>query len=320
MMKRLILAGAACLTLSAPLAAAEDFPRAALHMVVPFSAGGTTDVAARVIAKGLSEEIGQAVVVENRPGAGTKIGSNYVAQSRPDGYTLLLHTIALAVSPFLNNEPDYDYRKEFDPVARVYVSPVFLTLSPTVPASNIKEFVDYLKENEQTPYGTAGIGSAMHIAVELLRERTGTDLLHVPYKGESEVLTNLVSGEVKFAFTGASASLGFIESGKLKSLGYAGEQRSPLAPELPTISEAGLDGFVAQTWGVVLAPVGTPQPVVEKINQALNKALSRPDLREKLIQLGYESIVDSTPAGTDEYIIEETKKYSGVMKNSMPKN
>lgn len=316
MLKKFLTKSLALLAFGAPIAMAADFPNAPIHMVIPFAAGGNTDIAGRLISKALSEELGQPVVIENKAGAGTRVATAYMTKAKPDGYTLMMTTIAIAVNPHLDKNPKYNYRNDFEPVASVFLNPLILTANPSVSASTLPAFVDWLKANKQTPYGSAGNGSAMHLAGEAFRQYTNTDVMHVPYGGESKVLVDLMGGQVLFAFTGVASSAEYIKSGKLKGIAYAGPNRSPLMPDLPTAKEQGLTDFTAYTWGVVLAPKGTPSDVVNKLNAALNIALKKPEVQQRLIELGFEPIADSTPQSTDKFIVEETQKWGKVVGNS----
>ncbi|MDB5743044.1 MAG: tripartite tricarboxylate transporter substrate binding protein [Polaromonas sp.] len=309
----LIAGFAASLCLPA-LAQTDGFPNRPIRLVVPFAAGGNTDVGARLLAQGLALEFNQSVVVDNKVGAGTIVGTEDVARAKPDGYTLLLTTIAYAVNPSLYKNLRYDSKKDLVPVAHVSSSAPLLLLHPSVPASNIPQLVDYLKKNPGTSYGSAGNGSAMHLHGELFRMQTSAPITHIPYKSESPALVDLIAGRTMFHFGGISSSAQYVKSGALKAIAIPSQKRTPLLPDVPTAEEAGLPGFLAYTWSVVLAPAGTPPAIIDRLNAAMNKVSSSPEVNAKLVALGYEPITDSTPASTGRHIASETVKWGEVVK------
>jgi len=297
-------------------ALAATFPQSPVHLVVPYSAGGNTDIGARLVAQGMSEQLDQPVVVENRPGANTAVGSAMVAKSRPDGYTLLFTTISLAVNPHLYPDLSYDTKRDFTPVAWATISPLLLVTNPALPADTLAEFIDYLKTHPGTPYGSSGSGGSMHLATELFRYQTKTDALHVPYKGEGPVLVDLIGGRVKFAFASPSSATEHVKSGAIKALAIGGPERYTLLPDVPTAAEAGLPGFSGYTWCVVMAPAGTPADVVNRLNAAVNHALHDPKINDRLLQLGFNPVMDSTPATTARHIEDETAKWGALIRKT----
>jgi tripartite-type tricarboxylate transporter receptor subunit TctC len=293
---------------------ADGYPSRSIRLVVPFAAGGNTDLGARLLAQGLSPELRQSVMVDNRLGAGTIVGTEEVARAKPDGYTLLLTTIAYAVNPSLNKNLPYDSQKDLVPIAYVVSSPALLLVHPSVPAQNIPQLVDYLKKNPGTPYGSAGNGSAMHLHGEFFRMLTSTAVTHIPYKGESPALNDLLAGRTKFHFGGIASSAQYVKSGALRALAIGSRQRSPLLPDVPTAKEAGLPDLQVYTWSVVFAPAGTPPAIVNRLNAAINKVAANPETAAKLIALGFEPIANSTPESAARFVADETAKWGEVVK------
>ncbi len=298
---------------AASSARADDYPSRPINLICPYAAGGATDLTVRVLAQALSKEIGQSVIVENRVGANTVIGTQAVAAARPDGYTLLMQTISFAVNASLVKKLPYDTNTAFKPVALVAINPLVLVVNPKVPAKTLPEFIQYLKDNPNTPYSSSGTGGAMHLAAELFEIDSGTKALHVPYRGESPAVNDLLAGTVSFTF-GSFAVMGEnFKAGTLRPIAVLGPKRSPLAPDLPTAIEAGLPDYTAYTWNAVLAPAGVPDAVVAKLNAAINRAMSDPAVIRKLSDMGFGPVSDSTPASTAAYIKDEIAKWKAVV-------
>ena len=282
--------------LASPLAWAQPYPNKPIRMVAPSTPGDAPDVIARLVADKLSTALGQQVVVENRPGAGGVVGSDYVAKAAPDGYTLIMgnagsHGINAAVYSKL----PYDIQKDFAPVSQVAVAPNVMVINPSVPANTVAEFVAYAKANPgKLSYASGGNGSSAHMSMELFKSMSGIDIQHVPYKGSSPALTDVVSGQVVAFIGNMPPTVPLIKAGKLKALAVTTRSRSALMPELPTISEAGLPGYETVAWFGVLAPAGTPPEVVNKLSAEIGKIAKSPEIREKLVAMGAEP-VGSTP-------------------------
>jgi tripartite-type tricarboxylate transporter receptor subunit TctC len=281
----------------AGVALAQPYPAKPIKLVAPSTPGDAPDVIARLVADKLSSALGQQVVVENRPGAGGVVGSDYVAKSAPDGYTLIMgnagsHGINAAVYSKL----PYDIQHDFAPVSQVAVAPNVMVINPSVPASSVAEFIAYAKANPgKFSYASGGNGSSAHMSMELFKSMSGIDLQHVPYKGSSPALTDVVSGQV-IAFIGnMPPTVPLIKAGKLRALAVTTKTRSALMPELPTIMEAGLPGFETVAWFGVLAPAGTPPEVVNRLSAEIAKIAKSPEMRERLVAMGAEP-VGSTPA------------------------
>jgi len=257
---------------------------------VPFPAGGITDIIARIVAEGMRQHLGQAVIVENVPGAGGTIGTTKLARATPDGYTLLVVSIAHAVDPWLYKEP-FDPVKDFAPVSIIATGTNVLTVNPTVPVHSVKELLALAKEKPGVlNYASAGIGSFQHLSGELFKLTADVDIQHVPYKGGGPAMLAVIAGEAQVMFSSIVQTVPNIQGGQLRALATGGAQRSPILPDLPTIAEAGVPGYVATNWWGVVAPSGTPQPIVDKLHDATEKALAVPALRERLAKLGVDPV------------------------------
>ena len=280
----------------ASLTSAQPYPTKPIKLVAPSTPGDAPDVIARLVADKLSTALGQQVVVENRPGAGGVVGSDYVAKAAPDGYTLIMgnagsHGINAAVYSKL----PYDIQRDFAPVSQVAVAPNVMVINPSVPASTVAEFIAYAKANPgKLSYASGGNGSSAHMSMELFKSMSGIDIQHVPYKGSSPALTDVVSGQVVAFIGNMPPTVPLIKAGKLRAIAVTTKSRSALMPELPTITEAGLPGFETVAWFGVLAPAGTPPEVVNRLSAEIAKIAKSPEIREKLVAMGAEP-VGSTP-------------------------
>jgi len=280
----------------ASLTSAQPYPTKPIKLVAPSTPGDAPDVIARLVADKLSTALGQQVVVENRPGAGGVVGSDYVAKAVPDGYTLIMgnagsHGINAAVYSKL----PYDIQRDFAPVSQVAVAPNVMVINPSVPASTLAEFIAYAKANPgKLSYASGGNGSSAHMSMELFKSMSGIDIQHVPYKGSSPALTDVVSGQVVAFIGNMPPTVPLIKAGKLRAIAVTTKSRSALMPELPTITEAGLPGFETVAWFGVLAPAGTPPEVVNRLSAEIAKIAKSPEIREKLVAMGAEP-VGSTP-------------------------
>ena len=293
MMRPMLLAGSA---LAAGVAVAQDYPNRPIRLIIPYGTGGVTDITARVIAPRISDNLGQQIVVENRPGGAAIPGFDLVAKARPDGYTAVLATTALAANPILFRKLPYDAEKDLAPVSLVAPTAAVLVGHPSVPAHSVKELIALAKSKPGAlNYGSAGNGSDNHLITELFKNATGIDVLHIPYKGGGAVMTDLVGGQVAFVFAVLPAAHPYISSGRLRALGVSSLKRSAALPDVPTISEAGLPGFNSNAWLGILVPAGTPANVIDRLHVATVKALERPEVSERLTTLGLVP-VGSTPA------------------------
>ena len=296
---------------------ANEYPTQPIRLVVPFSAGGNTDVSARILARGLSELVGQEVVVENRVGAGTTMGTDTVAKAAPDGYTLLFTTLAHSVNPNIYPKLPYDSVADFQAVATVSTNPFVLVTNPDIEAADLKELIALLKANPgRLNYSSAGTGSAMHLAGELFKYEAGVEVVHVPYRGEAPALNDLLGKRIAFSFHGVATIADHVKAGTVKPIAVSGLKRSPLLPEVPTLQEAGLPNYDAYTWSVVLAPAKTPRKIVDRLNAMINKVVAQPAVAIRFAELGFETVSDSTPESTAEHIRREEQKWAPVIKAS----
>jgi tripartite-type tricarboxylate transporter receptor subunit TctC len=296
---------------------AQQYPSRPVRFVVPFAPGGSVDTLARTIGPRLADAFGQQVVVDNRPGGNGNIGMELVAQSRPDGHTLVLGYIAnLAIFPSLSAKLPYDPIKDFAPITQIASSPNVLTAHPSVPAKNLKELVALVKAKPgQVSFASTGVASVGHLTGELLNSLAGMKMTHVPYKGGGQAIIDLLGGHVQVMFSGFSAAMPHIKSGKVRALAVTGAARSPALPDVPTLAEQGFPGVEATAWYGVLAPANTPKPIITRLHDELVKILKLPDVTQRLDGLGFE-IVGSTPEAFGAYIKSETVKWAKVVKAS----
>lgn len=303
--------------LAASVAFAQGYPSKPVRMVVPFPPGGTTDILARAVGQKLSEAWGQQVVIDNRPGAGGNIGTDIVAKAPADGYTLLMGTVGThAINASLYAKLPFDPIKDFAPVALVASVPNVLVVNATIPATSVKELIALAKSKPgQLNFASSGNGTSIHLSGELFKSMTGTSILHIPYKGSSPALADLIGGQTNMMFDNLPSSMGHIKSGKLRALAVTSAKRSPALPDVPTIAEAGVAGYEASSWFGVLAPAGTPKEIVAKINADIVKALGVPEIKERLSSQGAEP-VGNTPEQFAAYIGTELVKWAKVVKDS----
>jgi tripartite-type tricarboxylate transporter receptor subunit TctC len=307
-------------TLVAPLPAAAQggaYPTKPIRIVVPFPAGGTTDILARAVAQQLSQAWGQQVIVDNRPGAGGNIGSELVAKSAPDGYTLLMGTVGThAINPSLYAKMPYDHVKDFAPVILVAGVPNVLVVHPSVPANTVAELIAYGKANPgKLNFASSGSGTSIHLAGELFKVQTGLQMTHVPYKGSAPAIQDLLGGQVQLMFDNLPSALPQIKAGKLRALGVTSASRAAALPDVPTIAESGLPGFEASSWFGLLAPAGTPRDVIARLDAEVAKWLATPDAKEKLLAQGAIA-AGGTPDDFTRHIAAETAKWAKVVKES----
>jgi len=319
-MKRVFVAAVVAAVLAgatAHPARAQDYPNRPITLVVPFAPGGSTSIVARIVADKLSEALGQQIVVENRPGAGGTVGTRGVAKSPPDGYTLLLgYTGTLAIGPTLYPNAGYDPRKDFAPIGMIGNAPNSLVVHPSFPAKSVKELVDYAKANPgKVSYGSAGVGTVSHVAGEYFATAAGVKLIHVPYRGTGPAVADLIGGHIPMAFAPIPATHGPVSQGQLRGLAVTSAKRSTLVPDLPTIVEAGIPNFEASLHYGLVAPAGTPRPIIDKLNQALRTVVTSDEVKKRLATDGAEP----TPGTPEEYaadIDQEETRWSAVVKAS----
>lgn len=306
---------AAASMLAAPVAMAA-YPDKPIRLIVGFSAGGTTDVVARVVGKEVGEALGQPVVVENRPGAGSNIGAEAVARAEPDGYTLLMVAVTSAINQTLYKNLSFDLVKDFDPVALAVRVPNVLVVHPDVKANSVSELVDLLKkEPGKHNFASSGSGTSIHMAGELFKLRADVDVMHIPYKGSANALTDLVGGQVDYMFDNMPSAWPHVQSGKLRALAVTTADRSKTAPDLPTMRESGFPDFDVSSWFGVIGPKGMPADVVETLNKSIRAALAKPEVRERLEALGAVP-ADTTPQEFAQFIKTEVDTWGPVVKAS----
>jgi tripartite-type tricarboxylate transporter receptor subunit TctC len=301
---------------AASLAHAQSWPARPVKMIVPFPAGGPTDVLTRALAERLGAAFGQPVVVDNKPGAGGTIGSDFVAKSAPDGYTLLMATSSThSIGPYLGKVP-YDPQKDFTPIVYVGKATNILVVSPTLGVHSVRELIDYAKRNPgQLNYATSGIGSISHLTSEMFAAMAGIKLTHVPYKGTQLSMPDLMSGQVAILFDSVLTAKPHLDAKRLVGLAVSSRERSPLVPEMPTVAESGLPGFDSWTWFGVFGPAGTPQPVIDRMNAEMNRIISDAAIKERFTQLGFET-TGGSPADFSSVVQGEARKWSKVIREA----
>lgn len=293
---------------------AQTYPSKSIEWIVPYPAGGGTDVVARTLAEAMGKTLGQTMVVMNKPGAATNIGAAYVANAKPDGYTILsADTATLAANPYLYRKLSYSAEKDFTSIGLTVRFPLILVVNPKIPARNLKEFLAWAKTLNAPNYASPGAGSPHHLATELFSRDAGIKFTHVPYRGAAPAVQDVMAGQVPFMFVDTAAGSQFISAGKLRAIGIASPKRVKNFEEIPTLQEQGMKGFEAFAWQGIVAPAGTPADVVSKLNHALLAAMDTTAVKARLQALGLES-TPSSPAQMDKYAAAERAKWSEVIK------
>ena len=295
--------------------ALAQYPAKPVHLIVPFPPGGGNDTVARAIAQQISPELGQPVVIDNRPGAGGSVGAELAAKAAPDGYTLFLAGVGShVVNPNLHKKLAYDPLKDFAPIILIASAPSVLVVNPKVPAQNIAEFTAYARANPgKLNYASNGNGSAAQLAAAMYEHMAGVKMVHVPYKGIAPAMTDLMGGEVQLMFGTVVALVPHIQSGKLRALAVTGKKRSALIPEVPTLRESGLPEYEAGSWYGIEAPAGTPRPIVDRLNAVMVKALKQPEVARRLALDGAE-VIGSTPEEFGAHIKSELERVGKVVR------
>lgn len=320
MLKTMLAAGAvllATLGLVQPALAEAAYPAKVIRLVVPFPPGGSTDTLARLLAEQLKEELGQSVVVENKAGAGGNIGGDAVAKAPPDGYTLLLAAAgATVINPSLYPRMSYDPVRDLAPVTMLAREHNLMVVNPSIPARNLKEFIAYAKTRPGTlSFGSPGNGSPAQLAGELLNQSAGIKLQHVPYKGSGPAVADLIAGHITMMIDNMPALLPYVQSGRLRALAVASDKRASALPDVPTMEEAGLKGYVVTAWKGLMAPAGTPRPIIARLHDATAKILARPQMRKRLVDLGAEP-VGNTPEQFAAQIRSDTAWWAALVKST----
>ena len=310
--------GGGTLALLAGLPAlAETYPSRTIKLIVPYPAGGTTDLLGRMIADELQTGLGAAVIVENKPGAGTTIGAEQVARAAPDGYTLLLATsTTLAINKTLYKNLPYDPVKDFTPIALVAGVPFALIINPQIPAKTLSEFIAYAKSRPGLAYGSAGNGSPQHLGAEMLKSAAGIDVRHVPYRGSVAAMLDVIAGHVAFMVVDLQPALPQIAAGKVRVLGVTTPRRVASAPDIPTLAEGGLAGFELVAWQGVVGSAGLPRPIVDQLAAQIGKLVADPATRDKFKVMALEPLPPSTPDSFAIYVKTEVDRWAAIVKSS----
>ena len=319
--RRTVLRAVAAASIGAALLptafAADNFPTKPITMVVPFVAGGTTDILARIVGQALGEELGQPVVIDNRAGAGGNIGGQFAARSAPDGYTLFMGTVGTnSINEWLYKKMPFSPNKDFAPLTRVSNVPNLLVANPNQPFKSVKDLIAYAKANPgKVNFGSSGNGSSIHLSGELFKSLAKVDMVHVPYKGSAPAVTDLLGNQIAIMFDNMPSAIQHVRSGKLVPIAVTTAKRSPELPNVPTIAEAGLPGYEATSWFGMFAPAGTPAPVLAQLNKALVKVLNQADVAKKINEQGAETYSE-TPEQFAAFIQAESAKWGKVVKES----
>ena len=307
----------ALLALAAAAAAqAQSYPTKSIRMVVPFAVGGTNDIVARFIAPKLWEALGQPVVVDNRPGAGSNLGAEIVAKAVPDGYTLLIASISMAANTALYDKLNYDPGRDLTPITEIVEIPIVLLVPPSLPAKSVKDLIAMAKAQPgKLNYGSAGAGTVGHLGAEMFKSVSGVQITHVPYKGLAPALVDLMGGTLHLLFSDMAGPLPHVQDGKLRALVITSTKRADALPDVPTTAETGLQGFKASSWISLFTTAGTPQPIVTRVNSEVTRILHAPDLRDRLTKMGF-IVVGNTPAEAAAFMRTEIAKWTKVVKDS----
>jgi tripartite-type tricarboxylate transporter receptor subunit TctC len=310
-----LAAGAAVLPLASRLALAQAYPSRPVRIIVPVAPGGALDILARIMGQWLSERLGQSVVIENRPGAGTNIGIEAAVRAAPDGYTLLLIPASVTTNATLYQDLTFNFIRDIEPVAMISTLPMVMEINPQIPAKTVAEFIAYAKANPgKISMASGGSGSSSHVGGELFKMLAGIDMIHVPYRGGAPALADLIGGQVQVMFSPLPESLGAIRSGQVRALGVASAKRVEALPDVPTVAET-VPGFEASTWQGIGAPKGTPPEIIERLNRQINAALADPKIKGRLADLG--SIpTPMSPADFKKLIVAETEKWAKVIRTA----
>jgi tripartite-type tricarboxylate transporter receptor subunit TctC len=314
--RRAIALGLSGLALSVGRAFAEDYPVRPVRMIVPFAAGGPADVYGRFVAQYLSESLKQPFIIEDRPGAGSLVGTDTVAKSSPDGYTLMVMSNTHTANESLFSHKPFELMRDFVAIAPINYSDLVMVVHPSVPANNLQEFIALAKAKPGTlNYASSGPGTPYHLAGELFKAMTGTDIIHVPYKGSSGARNDLIAGQVQMMFDAITTMAPNVRAGQVRALGTTGLKRSSVLADVPTISEAGVPGYEATIWLGVMAPTGTPQPIVDRLNVEIAKAVKQPQIEHMWAEQGAVPMLMS-PAEFDAFLRQDIAKWANVVKIS----
>ena len=314
-MPRLLVLPLICVVAASGSAYAADYPTRPVKWVVPYAPAGTTDVLARIVAQWLTEHMGQSFIIENKPGAGNNLGTEFVANAAPDGYTMLLVNPANGINATLYKNLTFNFIRDIAPVAGIVRTPNVMEVTPKLPVKTVAEFIAYCKANPgKINMASSGSGTSVHLSGELFKAMTGCSMLHVPYKGAGPALTDLMGGQVDVIFDNLPSSVGHIKGGKLRALGVTSQEREPSMPDLATVGET-VPGYEATAWFGIGMPKGTPKDIIDKVNAEVNRALADPKMKERLAELGGKPI-PGTPADFGKTIAAETAKWEKVVNSA----
>jgi len=315
-MRKIILTLSVLGALLPSLSNAQNYPTQPIKLIIPFAAGGPSDVLARGFSPKLGESLGQPIIIENKPGAGANLAAEYVANSKGDGYTIFLMMVGTqAINETLYKKLNYNVVKDFSPISLVASSSLMLVANPSVPVKNVSELIAYEKANPgKISFGSSGAGTPLHLAGELFNTQAGTNILHVPYKGAAPALTDVLGGQIQTAIVGTPAALPYVKSGKLTALGVTSLKRGANAPEIPAIAET-LPKFEVELVYAIVAPASTPKAIVDKLNSQLISVLNNPEIKSQLNSKGFD-VITSTPTQTADYIKSEVVKWGPIVKKS----
>jgi len=294
---------------------ARDYPSQPVTLVVPFAAGGMTDILARQFAKTIQDTLHETAIVDNKPGAGGVIGATKVARSKPDGYTLLITTTAHVVNPSITKNLPYDTEKDFAPIAMLARTPNVLLVNPSLPVHTVPEFLDYARKNKGATYGSSGTGGTTHLSGELLASRTGVPLVHIPYKGTALAINDLLGGQIQASFVDGLSALKYVKAGSLRAIGVSTKERNPMLPDVPTIAEQGVPGYETEIWIGLYAPAGTPPALLNKLNALARQSMGEPAFKQTLdSQATTAGTMDV--AATRQYVSSEIRKWGEIVKKA----
>lgn len=295
---------------------AQTYPVKPVRLIAPFPAGGSSDLIARIVAQRMTEGFGQQVIIENRPGAGSNLGTQLAARAAPDGYTLLITSVTAAINASLFRNPGYDLLKDFAPVSKLAVGPTALVVHPSVPAHNVREFIKLAQSRPgQLNYGSGGNGTPAHICGEMFRVMGKVNILHVPYKGTGQSVTDLMAGQIQFVFASMPVVFPHMKTGRLRTLAVTGAQRTPLAPSLPTVAESGIPGYAFDSWWGLVTNAGVPQPVVNSLHTEARRVLHLSDVKERFADLGID-VAQGAPAELAAFTRSEIERFAKVIRDT----
>jgi tripartite-type tricarboxylate transporter receptor subunit TctC len=315
---RVSAAAVAAFLLAVAPARADDYPVRPVTLIVPYTPGGSTEILSRIVAQNLEQRLGKPVIVENKPGAGTVIGTTAVAQATPDGYTLLMATVTpMAINVAVHKSLPYDPAADFVPLGMVASSPFFLIVNPELPVNTVKELVAYAKANPgKLSYGSAGVGTPHHLYMELFKSMTGTQMAHVPYKGSLPALDDVIGGHIQLMFCDVPPAAGMVAAGKVRVLGVSTKERIAAYPDVPTVAEAGVPGFDVAGWFMIVAPAKTPRAIVDKLHDELLNVMASPDVKERIVKLSLVPLPTPSVADMQSFVKTEIVRWGKIVQQA----